>query len=253
MTKGQLLQALNVLRMRLRPILESDAPRVLLQAQEQVRVSKKEHDEALRQRREEHPLRPWGYKIPPDGPLRFQEVVIDGLRYRVDVICEALWRGEEDTPHSLRLVLRVWCLNDDVTFRQDWDASCIRGRLNPQYGRVMVRFHFDQASPQQQGPRHHVQVGGKAQSDECCWLHEAVSLPRLAYPPTDLVLACEMIAANFFPEQYAQVRSDPSWTGVIRATQEYLLRRYYSVCTNVLDGEGGNISLLDELWNISWT
>lgn len=163
MTEGQVLQALEVLRMRLRPILESDAPHVLGQAREQVRVSKKEHDEQLRQRRAEPP--PWGYKIPFDTPLRFQEVTIHGLRYRVDVICEALWLGEGEAPHSLRLVLRVWCLNDDVTFRQDWDAPCIRDHLNPQYGRVMVRFHFDQASPRQQGPKHHVQVGGKAQSD----------------------------------------------------------------------------------------
>lgn len=253
MTAGQVRQALEVVRSRFRRILESEAPQVLLQAQEQVRVSKKEHDEAVRQRRREYAVRPWGYEISLERPLRFRKVLVDGLLLRVDVVCTALWRGECQQPHFQRLVLRVWCLNDDVMFRPDWDASDIRDRINRECGRVMLRFHFDQATPGQQGPKHHVQIGGKAQSEECCWLHEAVSIPRLAYPPIDLVLACEMIAANFFPDEYARVRSDPIWKGVVRETQEYLLRQYYSVCTNILGGRSPNISLLDELWNTSWT
>lgn len=253
MTEGQVLRALEVLRMRFHRIWESDAPQVLLEAQQQVRASKKEHDDRLRQRRREYQVTPWGYQIPYERPLRFKKVRVDGLWLRVDVVCRALWLGECQQPHLQRLVLRVWCLNDDVTFRPDWDARCIRDRIDRKSGRVMLRFHFDQATPGQQGPEYHVQIGGKAQSEECCWLHEAVPIPRLAYPPMDLVLACEMSAANFFPDDYARLRSDPNWKGVIRATQEYLLRQYYSVCINVLDGQSPNISVLDELWNTSWT
>jgi len=253
MTDGQVIQALEVLRLRFHRILESNAPQVLEQAKAQVRDTKREHDERLRQRRRDYPIGPWGYRISPEMPLRFQDTMINDLWLRVDVVCEALWIGENNEPHSQLLVVRVWALNDDVMFREDWDAPGIKARVNPEYGRVMLRLHFERANPNQQGPLYHVQVGGNAWPNECCWLHKAISMPRLAYPPMDLVLACEMIAANFFPAQYRQIRTDNSWKGIVRASQESLLGPYYSTCADAAAGKCQNVSLLDELWNTSWT
>lgn len=253
MTEGEVIQSLEAVRSQFGRILESEAAQVLEQARIAVMATKREHDERMRQGRREYPVKPWGYQIPHEMPLRFKDTIVDSSWLRVDVVCEALWLGEDEEPYSQQLVVRIWSLEDQVMFREDWDAPEIEARINPEYGRVMLRFHFDRANPDQQGPKYHVQVGGKAFPEECCWLHEAISVPRLAYPPMDLVLACEMIAANFFTEEYGRIRSDPLWRGVIRASQAYLLQPYYSICTGVLAGRGQNVSLLDELWCTSWT
>lgn len=252
MTEGEVIRGLEAVRSQFGRILESEATQVLEQARVAVRATKREHDERVRQGRKEYPVKPWGYQISDEMPLRFKDTIVDDFWLRVDVLCEALWLGEDEEPCSQRLAVRVWSLDDHVMFREDWDAPGINARIHPEYGRVMLRFHFDRAGPGQQGPKYHVQVGGKAHPEECCWLHEGVSIPRLAYPPMDLVLACEMIAANFFLDEYRRIRSDPLWTGVVRASQEYLLRPYHSICTDVLAGRRQNVSMLDELWNTSW-
>lgn len=252
MTEGDVLKSLEVVRTKFGHILESEAYAVLEEARAAVINSKKEHDERIRQHRRERVLRPWGYRVSPEKPLRFRSTKVRDLRLRVDLMCEALWVGEDDSPYSERLAIRVWSLDDHVMFRHELDAPAVKNRINPDYGRVMLRFHFDRASPGQHGPKYHLQVGGRAQPEECCWLHEGISVPRLAYPPIDLVLACEMIAADFFPDEYRHIRSDDVWKDVVKASQAYLLRHYYSTCLNVLNGRGRNPSLLDELWCTKW-
>ena len=51
-------------------------------------------------------------------------------------------------------------------------------------------------------------------SDEVCWLSESVDRPRIAHPPFDLLLACEMVAANFFTSEYQH-----SWASLRLPTQ----------------------------------
>src|SRR5260370_1397775 len=95
--------------------------------------------------------------------------------------------------------VRVWALDKNLCYRADWDAERVREELNESLGRVMLRFHFDLAEPPQSGPKYHIQIGGVPHGGELWWLPPSLNLPRIAHPPIDLVLACEMIAANFFP------------------------------------------------------
>jgi hypothetical protein len=252
MTSGKIITGLEVVRTKFKRILDSDADRILSAAKTAVVSTKKEHDKRLKQRRASYQPMPWGYSVSPGSPLRFRDAKVRDLTFRVDVVCKALWFGRRREPHSQQLAVRVWSLDKAVMFREALDAPEIEQAIDPKSGRVMLRFHFDQATSGQQAPRYHVQVGGRAQPEELCWLHEAVSVPRIAYPPIDLILACEMIAANFFPDEYKQIRSDPTWKGVLKTSQEYLLRDYFSTCMGVLDDDRMNISVLDELWSTPW-
>ena len=116
----------------------------------------------------------------------------------------------------------------------------------------MLRLHFDLANPGQPGPKYHLQVGGVPGENGLCWFHPSLNLPRVAHPPTDLVLICEMIASNFFPEQYRSIRTDPIWWRAVRDTQRSLLLEYFRRCHETVASEQSGQSLLDQLSNEAW-
>ncbi len=67
-------------------------------------------------------------------------------------------------------------------------------RKNP-----ITRWHIDQANEDQNGPLFHLQGGGhwagsSKRDDEL-----PIKSPRWAHPPLDIVLAVEMVIANFYP------------------------------------------------------
>jgi hypothetical protein len=139
-----------------------------------------------------------------------------------------------------------------VIFRKNLDAEEVIQRLGQHTPekRVMLRYHFDLASRNQPAPKWHVQAGGNARPEECCWLHEAIAVPRLAAAPMNLVLACEMVAANLHRKTARRVLEDPSWTGILLEAQAELLQPYYSKCIDVLTRDG--MSLLRSMWGGQW-
>lgn len=206
--------------------------------------TRRTHDPTLR-------ATPWGYSIHPQAPLVFKaSTAIEGLDLWVDLFGSVRWCEEGAMPVEQVIHLRVWDRSDH-TYRPEWDSVDVCEELTspdrPQPGRVMLRCHFDLANTGQDGPQHHLQVGGAAAQQELCWLPAIVDLPRLIYPPMDLVLVCQLVAANFYPQEYERLKEDPTWTGVLRDSQEHLLTEYYRSCIRAVDkGE----SLLDILWNI---
>ena len=250
-THEHVLKTLEIIRHRFRRILDAGAPDVLEQARQQIRDTWSDHDNRVRQRRSECPVKPWGYSIDADAPLRFVPCIVDGVRLSVDVMSTARWDVGGDEPCCLKLVARVWARERHVFYRDGLDSPAVLPRISVDRGRVMLRFHFDKATLGQRGPKYHLQLGGKPAPDEHCWLHPSISVPRLAYPPTDLVIACEMIAANFFPDEYTAIRSDPAWRGMLKSTQEYLLRPYHSKCLGVINAAGAD-SILNKLECDQW-
>ena len=183
----QVNQSLETIRKRLHPILDDRAAVVVERAQSMLRESKREWDESKRQGRPERPARPWGFRIPPDAPLGFKPTQVDGLRLRVDLSSEALWDADPaERPARLGVLLRVWCLDPRIYFREEWDSSELSAAIDPEVGRVMLRVHFDLANPRQPGPEYHVQVGGKSQPEERHWLPKSLAVPRLLHMPVDL-------------------------------------------------------------------
>ena len=193
---------------------------------------------------------PWGFRIDPDDPLRFKDTVVDGTSLRVDLFLATFWNEEPaERPAILNVVMRIWCLSPPLYFRPEWDAPELANQIDPATGRVMLRLHFDLANEDQPGPRNHLQLGGVQHGSEWHWFPETLSVPRLLHMPVDLVLATEMIAATFYPEDYLDIRREPSWTHARRTSERHLLPDYL---TRAMDAVNNGGSVLEALWNISW-
>jgi len=195
----------------------------------------------------------WGYKVNFERPLSFRpSSTLGGLSLWVDICCSVLWEKEGELPKEQQVVVRVWSDDEQYQHRAEWDSEQVLQQLTAperqHKGRVLLRCHFDLANPLQVGPKYHVQFGGNARDYELCWFPQAIDLPRLAYPPIDLVLACQLVGANFFADEYARIRETPEWVSAIRESQRHLLQGYYANCADVLRKED-SISLLDHLWN----
>src|SRR6266849_2767835 len=205
--------SLTVLRDRFSRILDPASGRVLDQAIAQVRASAGEPaarsviGSTKTKKKKVRP--PWGFQIAPDTPLQFQRCSLKGANVRVDLYCHFAWPSDHTARASVQnLAVRIWDLDRNLCYRPDWDAQRIGNELNVSFGRVMLRFHFDLATAEQPGPKYHFQVGGVPHGAELWWLPPSVNLPRIAHPPTDIVLACEMIAANFFPAEYWRIQAE---------------------------------------------
>lgn len=121
-------------------------------------------------------------------------------------------------------------------------------------GKPIFHTHMDMAEKNDQGqyqhaPFFHLQVGGHhpgADRKEEFRLKE----PRLPYPPTDLLLACEIVVSNFFPDEWRLLRSNPSWIAAICQSQHLCLPVYVerlSSCLNV-----SSYTASQHLWSDVW-
>lgn len=247
--KSQSIKAnLQRLKTVFRGIWEDGAENVIDGAIAELGTLKKGFDG--RQGKTHHPNlvpNPWGYRIYPEYPLCFKRsTAIRGLSCWLDLYCTVLWEQEEELPVQQDITVRLWSDELDYIYREDWDSPNVLDGLTN--ARVMVRWHFDLANPGQPGPKYHLQFGGNARSDEWHWFPEMISLPRFAHPPMDLVLVCQLIAANFYHEEYNLLCKAPEWTGIVRKSQQHLLP-YYTSCLSVIEHEQ---SLLDALWNTEY-
>jgi hypothetical protein len=213
-----------------------------LKASDEIEYS---HERYLAGRRLRPPtFHEWGYTIGPEKPLRFKETRVHDFRLRADIFCRLRWLDPDQPPVKQDLAVRIWCLDDDVIFREQLDAPEILGRLDTLKGRVMLRYHLDKANDDQPGPAYHLQFGGNPGDDEMCWLHEGVAVPRLAHPPCDLVLACEAVVANLYSPDHVSI-VDPTFLNAVLVSQSNLLAEYYRGVSRAM-GEGK--SVLRSLW-----
>lgn len=246
----QVEQSLEIIQNRLYRILDDRAPVVVEGAKSMLRQSKRQWDESIRQGRREREVRPWGYSIHPSEPLKFKPTQVDGLRLRVDLCTKALWDAEPaEKPAHLGVVLRVWSLDPQIYFRDNWDSSELSDATNPEIGRVMLRVHFDLANTGQPGPQYHVQVGGKAWPEELHWFPQALAVPRLVHMPVDLTLAAELVAATFYKRDFEKIRREDSWKGSRNISQRHLLDQYFVDASRAVRD---NKSVLETLWNVPW-
>ena len=248
-TASEVHQSLETVGRRLNSILDDRAVVAIERAKSMVRESSCQYRESVRQGRQEREPHPWGFSIPPHDSLRFEPTKVNGLNLRLDLFMEEYWDDEPaERPCALNVVIRVWCLDPHVYFRKDWDAQRLHGQVHPERGRVMLRIHFDLANAGQAGPRYHAQVGGNPRPEELSWFPKALDVPRLLHAPVDLVLASEMVAATFYPNEYEDIKREHSWKGSRRVSQEHLLDGYFE---KALSAVRSNNSVLDTLWNPS--
>lgn len=91
------------------------------------------------------------------------------------------------------------------------------------------RWHFDLANKQdeelmQPGPLTHVQFGGHNPGFR--HLDHPLKIPRWNHPPMDIVLLCEAVVSNFFPNKWDLIREDTTWCDAISTSQRICYSSY---------------------------
>ena len=244
--------SLRVISKTYRDILESfDMTPIITN----VDVSKKAYDQAKRnQTRTGQAPEPWGYTIYHDQPLRFRPIAVpNSIELQVDVYCDIRWE-DDIQPVRQDIKVRIWSRHKDIVFRESMDAKKIYHQMYDDANtyknwRVVSRFHLDRANlGQKSGPEYHLQIGGIPKEYELCWHPEKVNVPRLTFKPMELFLTCQMIAANFFHQEYLTIREKPEWNRQALLCQKWFLLDYYRGC---FDAVRNNEVLLDKLWVVN--
>jgi len=129
-------------------------------------------------------------------------------------------------------------------------------------GKLQSRWHIDLANRKedgsyQEGPLFHLQSGGhkpeSKREDEL-----KISRPRWAMPPMELILTCEMILANFYPEPWKIIRNEKRWLKLIHIAQLMCYSAYCQRMQNCLFQQQPLIpkkqsdSVLTEFWASEW-
>ena len=184
----------------------------------------------------------WRLQIARDSPIRFRECAEKRNSLSVDVFgsieepthpSEGL--GSHPPTLSGALTIRVWSRKVGHYYREGVDAIEIKQRVEENAagtGRVLTRFHFERAESTAIEPLYHLQVGGRLRDDEeFCWYPEWLKLPRFVHHPLNLILACEFVVANFFPDEYSKIREEPLWRKWVEVAQEeYVFHYYEAIC-----------------------
>lgn len=197
---------------------------------------------------------PWTLKIQPTRPLTF--VGTDGEaavkhNLEVDVCCSISEPDKSGTAQGEHnIAVRVWSKDDATYFRDALDAESLRAPLEAQRRRVMLRFHFDLGNKDQEGPKHHLQIGGKGQANDYAWLPENWKLPRFAHFPVNLALVCEFVGRTFFPKAFARIAEEPTWkNAVMNAEKTYLLPFLNALPYVTVDSDRHETTFLSWAWN----
>lgn len=95
-------------------------------------------------------------------------------------------------------------------------------------GTPAARWHLDLANAKddgmQAGPLFHIQYGGHQRGHR--ELDHPLKVPRWCHPPMEVALLCEVVAANFFTEQWEEMRDEPGWCRAIALYQKLCYSHY---------------------------
>ncbi len=131
------------------------------------------------------------------------------------------------------------------------EASCAVEVWSLRDHKMLARHHVDMANRQQHGPVWHVQYGGKSSGGErSC--NEWLDLPRWPTVPMDIILTLELVAYNFFHEEWKRLCKRGSWRGVIKRTEGLILGHYYRRMGSYHNQEGAGHSWLAYQCNSEW-
>jgi hypothetical protein len=182
----------------------------------------------------------WGYVINPSRPLKFRSYMDPYLDFEISpfvymdiAVDNAL--AKESMPPFKRLVVTL-------EVRRQSDSS------------VIYRSHLDLANKEgnpacyQRGPLHHIQFGGHVPRGDR-ELDLRLKIPRWPYPPMDVVLICETVVANFYPEIWDELKNQKAWKEYIKQSQKFCFHRYFEKATKCI--EDGR-SLLLEMQAANW-
>ncbi len=189
----------------------------------------------------------WGISIARERPLTFKESSEGHFALHVDLSCEI--EGEVDSLNSDKIVLtkynvsiRIWSHQEEISYRKRIDAPELEKELgNQNWRRVISRFHLDlrETNTKKPEPLYHLHFGGRSKDEdnEYCWIPEKLDGPRFCCFPMDLVLLCEFILMNFFPDESKNLRKKPEWKRLVQKSQHLYMRPYVEQLTKFLNND----------------
>ena len=180
----------------------------------------------------------WIFSIPREHPLTFIKSDVDDCKLQIDIACQI--EGTGDDIKTQNVLLRIWCWDKDISYREGIDAVGLKNKLESLgWKRVILRFHFDRTDPKAKKPEplYHLHVGGIPEDDENCWFPKQIKVPRFPFPPMDIILLCEFVLVNFFQKESEELRKNPEWKSLVRKSQEVFQRTYFTSCMKNINNE----------------
>ncbi|TFH46323.1 MAG: hypothetical protein E4G94_02680 [ANME-2 cluster archaeon] len=176
----------------------------------------------------------WEINIPREQPLEFILTDDCSCIMNVDFFCKIEGEVEQGRFDHIKLKtynfdFRLWSHDKDISFRNEWDAVGLDEKLtNQEWKRVIKRFHIDRRVRFTRFPEplYHLHLGGRPDECEYCWIPEHIDEPRIHYFPMDLVLICEFVLINFYPNRSRELREKPEWKSLVRKSQDLYLKPY---------------------------
>ena len=117
----------------------------------------------------------------------------------------------------------------------------------------LSRWHVDWANSTagayQSGPLTHLQYGGHRPGHR--ETDHPLKVPRWSHPPMDLLLLCEVVTANFYEDQWHDLREDQNWCSAIATGQRLC---YSAYLRKMLAGLSvSSKTMLHSMWASHWS
>lgn len=116
----------------------------------------------------------------------------------------------------------------------------------------LSRWHVDWANASngevQSGPLVHLQYGGHRPGHRDT--DHPLKVPRWSHPPMDILLLCELVAANFYEDKWVDLREDQSWCKAIGTAQRLCYSAYLRKMTDGLSISSK--TMLQSMWASQW-
>jgi len=151
-----------------------------------------------------------------------------------------------------RLVCAGITVKQDQHDRPPFSALDIAIEVNNPDRLPIARWHVDLANAKetemQPGPLIHLQYGGHVHGHR--ELDHPLKEPRWCHPPMEIVLLCEVIVANFYPDYWELLREDMNWCQAISVGQKLC---YSAYLRKMLTGFSvSSKTLLHSMWASDW-
>lgn len=118
-------------------------------------------------------------------------------------------------------------------------------------GKVLIRHHVDLANFKpdekefQPGPLFHLQFGGHTPKQSRAF-EVPIKEPRWPCFPMDLVLVCELVVANFYPDKWVSLQRNRNWREAVIASQQFCISPFLKSMTDMIGDTKRTI--LGHLW-----
>ena len=191
----------------------------------------------------------WKISLTRGRPLTFKESSEGRFKLHIDLSCEI--EGNVDSLNSDQITItkynvsvRIWSHQKEISYREGIDDPKLERELgNRNWRRVISRWHMDlrEFNTRKPEPLYHLHFGGRTEDNEYCWIPEKLEEPRFCCFPMDIVLLCEFILVNFFPEESANLRKKSEWKKLVQKSQHLYVKPYFEQLKKFLNNDSDTL------------